>query len=712
MGPLTGRRKQGLASIGMLALTSACGTSPARSSPPDGTADVGMDAAIVPDATTGQRTDGTMDEGIDAGPTMDATPSSDAGWVSGLGAPVPCDGGAAAGSFEARRDALTCAVAALGNYRADAGGASQCYGESAFAIAALATGTHLDEANAAIVDIHDAFGAEFRDTTLTEATCHFVMPHLWRMLLDPVLAAGLSPLAHQDLVDMVRSWVDFHSYVADANLDWVISGSENHDAIRWVANYLGAQILLKELGPDAGAAVVPTDGLTLAQHHDAWAERWKRTFRERAGEGLASEIDTPYNKYEFENFFAIRDFSDDARLRVMADDYLSLLFADGAQNFVPVLGNRGGGWTRWYKNLVFSGTDDELVAWFYVYGWYAQPPNAKGLVTTFMPALSGYRIPGLVSALATASTKPPFQYTSRRFGMLGDAGNLYTFDTNLGADGTGYKVAFDSEGGSQFIRQSSTSREVTFGALAFDEIHYTYNNIVEQNRAMGALFGDGERAIVVGKGSNCDVGMDAASPAGCRTGYNEVYGVAGPDALLVARPKTTLNMPSDSTGTRVFLTTGLYASKTASADGAWLFFRTGEDAGIGAYLAIRVARGTLDPVQVPGGWALDFSDLDAPVILQFGRASDGTFAEFQASAEGRPYAFASGTLSYTSIGGTSFTFPAYGEGAAGLPQMNGAPVNLDPPLTYDSPYMRGAHGENQVTLSYPGYPDVVLDFSP
>jgi hypothetical protein len=708
------------AMIGAVAsMTSACGSAANGSSPVDGSPAEGTDAAPPgpePDATLDDGPDATLDVGMDAGrePAMDAIPSSglDAGWVSGLGARIPCDGGALAGSFEARRDALTCAVAALGNYRADAGGASQCYGESAFAIAALATGTHLDAANAAIEDIHDAFGAEFKDTSLDEATCHFVMPHLWRMLLDPVLAAGLTPLAREDLVDMVRSWVDFHSYVADANLDWVISGSENHDAIRWVANYLGTQILLAELGPDAGALLVPTDGLTLAQHHDAWAERWKRTFRGRAGEGLASEIDTPYNKYEFENFFAVRDFAGDPRLRAMADDYLSLLFADGAQNFVPALGNRGGGWTRWYKNLVFSGGDDELVAWFYLYGWHSAAPNPRALVTTFMPALSGYRVPGLVTALATAASRPPFQYTSRRFGMLGDAGNLYTFDSKLGADGKGYKIAFDGEGGSQFIRQSSSSREVTFGALAFDEVHSTYNGIVEQNRAMGAFFGDGERAIVLGKGSNCDVGMDAASAAGCRTGYNEVYGVAGADALLVARPKTALNVATESTGTRVFLTSGLYASKTASSGGEWLFFQTGEDAGLGAYLAIRVATGALAPVQVPGGWALDFSDLNAPVVLQFGRASAGTFAAFQSSVEGRPYAFASGTVKYTSIDGTSFTFPAYGEGGAGLPQMNGEPVDLDPPLTYDSPYMRGVHGDDHVSLSYPGYADVVLDFSP
>lgn len=699
--------------IGALFAASACGSGPAGSSPLDGSLGGATDAGPGTDATLDRGTDATSNGTMDGGGTMVATTDSgaDAAWVGGLGALVPCDGGATADSFEARRDALTCAVAALGNYRADAGGASQCYGESAFAIASLATGTNRDAASAAIEDIHDAFGAEFRDTTM-DATCHFVMPHLWRMLLDPVLAAGLTPLAHQDLVAMVRDWVDFHSYVADANLDWVISGSENHDAIRWVANYLGTQILLKELGPDAGAVVVPTDGLTLAQHHDAWAARWKRTFRERAGEGFASEIDSPYNKYEFENFFAIRDFSDDARLRAMADDYLSLLFADGAQNYVPALGNRGGSWTRWYKNLVFSGTDDELVAWFYLYGWFPQAPNVRGLVTTFMPALSGYRIPDLVTALATATDKPPFQYTSRRFGMLGDAGNLYLFDPNLPADGSGYKIVFDGDGGSQFIRQSSSSREVTFGALAFDEIHFTYNNIVTQNRAMGAFFGDGERAIVLGKGSICDPGMDASSPAGCKTGYNEIYGVAGPDALLVARPKTALNQPTDSTGTRVFLTSGLYASKTSSPDGAWLFFETGGDAGVGAYLAIRVVLGTLDPVQLPNGWALDLSDPNASVLLQFGSASSGTFAAFQSSAESRPYSFAAGTVTYTSIAGTSYVFPAYGEGATGLPEMNGAPVNLQPALTYDSPYIHGVHGENQVTLSFPGYPDRLLDFSP
>ena len=45
-----------------------------------------------------------------------------------------------------------------------------------------------------------------------------------------------------------------------------------------------------------------------------------------------------------------------------------------------------------------------------------------------------------------------------------------------------------------------------------------------------------------------------------------------------------------------------------------------------------------------------------------------------------------------------------------MPNINGAPVNLDPPKTYDSPYLSMEHEANRAAIKYPGYDDVVLEF--
>jgi len=45
-----------------------------------------------------------------------------------------------------------------------------------------------------------------------------------------------------------------------------------------------------------------------------------------------------------------------------------------------------------------------------------------------------------------------------------------------------------------------------------------------------------------------------------------------------------------------------------------------------------------------------------------------------------------------------------------MPNINGATVNLDPPKTYDSPYLSMEHGSNKAVIKYPGYDDVALEF--
>jgi len=43
--------------------------------------------------------------------------------------------------------------------------------------------------------------------------------------------------------------------------------------------------------------------------------------------------------------------------------------------------------------------------------------------------------------------------------------------------------------------------------------------------------------------------------------------------------------------------------------------------------------------------------------------------------------------------------------------LNGRAIDLNPALTYDSPYLQGTQGQDTISLQVPGMTSLVLDFS-
>ena len=116
----------------------------------------------------------------------------------------------------------------------------------------------------------------------------------------------------------------------------------------------------------------------------------------------------------------------------------------------------------------------------------------------------------------------------------------------------------------------------------------------------------------------------------------------------------------------------------------------------------------LEEVEEKNGHHLELKDMWAPVVLQMGRASDyQSFEAFQASVQDNQFEYQNNKLTYVSEAQDSYEYWAQG---AQLPQINGTPVNLNPPKTYDSPFLSMEHGSNKAVIHYPGYKDEVLDF--
>jgi hypothetical protein len=65
-------------------------------------------------------------------------------------------------------------------------------------------------------------------------------------------------------------------------------------------------------------------------------------------------------------------------------------------------------------------------------------------------------------------------------------------------------------------------------------------------------------------------------------------------------------------------------------------------------------------------------------------------------------------LTYVSEADDEYSYWSKG---AQLPQLNGVTVNLNPPKTYDTPYLSMEHGSTVATIRYRGHEDRVLDFS-
>ena len=94
-----------------------------------------------------------------------------------------------------------------------------------------------------------------------------------------------------------------------------------------------------------------------------------------------------------------------------------------------------------------------------------------------------------------------------------------------------------------------------------------------------------------------------------------------------------------------------------------------------------------------------------PVIIEVARNVD--FADFQAQVIALPLTFDGQTLSYQGLGGDQFTFHA---DRAGLPEVNGTPVNLAPTQVFDSPFIQSEYNSGVIEIQKNGR-HLELDFN-
>ena len=220
-----------------------------------------------------------------------------------------------------------------------------------------------------------------------------------------------------------------------------------------------------------------------------------------------------------------------------------------------------------------------------------------------------------------------------------------------------------------------------FGKLPDSE----WTHISDQNRWQGIILDAGPEARIYAL---------PAAPQRNRA-YNQFWSVQSKATQIVQKIPSPLSRGAGPM--RVWFGRGLPRVE----EGGWVFVDSA------AYVAVRPASGGYTWDAAEPRWMLPDEDL-APVIIQAALKSDFRgFGDFKAAVRKLPLEVAGGVVRFTGLGGAGrLTFYAESDR---LPEIDGVAVNLEPPFTFDSPFLKEKWASGLVTISKGGR-KLALDF--
>lgn len=479
----------------------------------------------------------------------------------------------------------------------------------------------------------------------------------------------------------------------------------NGQTNKWRRYTLALHVVRKadRYGPDS-----TLEGDTIDSHCGAWDRFWIRFFQTFPKEGTDMDVAHPsfYSTITIGVYYDLYDLMDDPEVRRLAGNFLTLYWAEVASEFQPTTGERGGmattrwPWCKWRGS--FWARD-----LLYCYGWHdnSLSDNYVGNVPFLT---SAYRPPAIVTAIASTRDRGSYLATSRRPGLTGGEGVEVSFvhDPLKHA-----KIVVDGNGDSHFRRDVYYTPDYALGTLTTDPQRHYISDVV-LTPMMGATFASSpkDRVTVTGAGY---YPMRATS------------GITGTAVSIIARdPNAEFGQGRfKSDGTTVFVSNGsLWENRVVDQSG-WFFSRAGD-----AYVAIRAGQGyqvttetqvfhnreSVDrkvvTVQEADGHYLRLNDLWEPIVIQMGRAVDYEgFTDFCAAVRDNQWEYGDGKLVYVSEAGD--TYEVWAKGVQS-PRINGRAINLNPPKTFDSPFLSMTHGSATAVIRFPGWDDEAIDFSP
>ena len=586
------------------------------------------------------------------------------------------------------------------------------WGETLWSLAALYLNEKGELANARLLKRANDFVALKRAEVETSAFepegatetpwAYFALSDYVRILWlfhagSPHYPGRLDPETEATMKEALWWWVKADSKVAAASLDnlLVLLGTENHDLTRRPNHYLVASLLKDDpVYRDRRF----DDGYTAAEHAAAYTTFFREWPRKRATTGLWIEIGSnTYQKYSWPALFNLHELAPDPVLRKRFRLLLDLAFIEEAQ--ISVRGRRGGGRSRAeygrngfesYKNLLYAPD-----------GQPAGSSHSKVMETC------RYQLPAAAILLRKREfpTCEPFVICNR---VLGEV------ESGRPGDGESRRFAPDSA----LVNYAWRAPHYLLGStlqnpalsMADPEIGkqvLKYGGISKQNRWCGMLFDD------PGNDDVCAVYPVIEKTRGGRPQHPH-WSVQHENVLLLQRiaPQTRKQfMGSYSTGAVGIRFHGETLQRVE--EGGWIFAGNGK-----AFVGVKFLDGGYewdDDHESASPAGFDQASDKSRILLHAGDVTThASFTQFRTEVlrarlrvnpEKVEYEFGpSDDRLEVSL------YDAAAPGRFSLPRINGKPVDLRPPATWQSPYLNGKFGSDRIAVTV-GPERRLLDFS-
>lgn len=551
-----------------------------------------------------------------------------------------------------------------------------------FATRCFVLNERIDEANAALIENAQHYLDNPKDIEDRDSF-HWHAEMLCRLIefygADGSKARGrLVPGAERKCMDALWEYARRDSKIADADVErtrtWHVTESENHHLQKLATVWHFAK--LAKASPDFRERAYD-DGHTAAEHYAAWTAYLKAYCTERAKKGLWIEAGSDnYNLIGLKGVYNLHDFSDDPVLKRRAGHLLDLSWAMWAQEQID--GVRGGGRSRIYQgggDRSGGLTHARQLAWYYFA--IGQPP---AFISPLLSAMtSQWRPPLVVVDLAIdVAGRGRYEIRQRPLG-LAEPGHEAP---------PGYRLRTD-EGG--ILRYSWCTPAFIVGTQMMESRPMKdWTHISSQNRWSGVIFaGHTEARIVPQVGAHDN-----------RVVMNSHWSVQRKGTLICQK----LRSNKGGRAMRVWFSDAGLGNRVET--NGWVFVEAPH-----AYAAVRVVTGGADwepsKDRFKGTWLI-CRDEWSPVILEVAPKEDFRgFIAFQKAVTALPVAVDAGVLRHQGLAGDQFAF-FLDQGK--LPEINGAPIDLTPPIAFDSPFVKAGWDSGVVTLAK-GAREIVLDFT-
>lgn len=475
---------------------------------------------------------------------------------------------------------------------------------------------------------------------------------------------------------------------------WRVVDSENHDIHRRTVMFLTAQFLKDK--PEYRHNTLPW-GQSIDEFYIESRDFLDAYLTERARSGLFIEVGSPhYQQIVMQSLLNLRDFSNDYKVAHKAEMLLDVIWIDHAVESIK--GIRGGAKSRLGNALSYhrAAANDGFSVLASLYFDF-QPlsrtasenfQNVKDSLQKATILMSDYVPPEIAKNLMTETeARGSYAYVSRRPG-IGVREFSWDFAHRRGYNDPVQIPLYYIDPEQSVLRYTYVTPEFVMGSFIYDDRNgLSPVQISTQNQWEGVIFKN-------------DIGSRIFAHCVSQNPLYEAFWTMQHGPIIITQL-------SFRTLSEVLISISRDLTKGLEIDGEWVFGKSGDN----AFFAFRAVSGGLS-ARMEDGFIAGFELLDnkSPIIIHAGtKDMYGSFKEFKDTLKGNSLEYNGEVVSYTDkVWGKLQYGPEYFNGTVGL--VNGEPIDYEPELVLDSPYLKSEWKSGVITASF-GDETIVFDFT-